>query len=193
MKKFILLVVFTGFVNFTSQAQTLKYGAFVGLNISKMSFGEGAIKIKGDAFAGPKIGAFLEYEISDQIGIVGLPGISVKGTKFVGSKMSFTYLDIPVYAVYKYKVGPGKAFGGLGPYFGIALLGRSDGEKIDFGDGGAQRGDFGFNFVLGYEFSDLGLKTLLTVSPGIGNISGDSDMKIRNFTFGIGAAYILNR
>lgn len=192
MKKLILLTTLAGIFSINTHAQSLKYGAFLGVNISKMRFTD-EITIKGDALVGPRISAVIESNISDQISIIGLPGISLKGTKLYGSKISLTYLDIPLYATYNYEVGPGKAFGGLGPYFGIALTGKNDGEKIDFSDDGIKRADIGVNFILGYEFTELGLKGLITISPGIGNLSSDSDTKVRNFTFGIGAAYMFGR
>lgn len=192
MKKFLLFISFTGILGINTYAQSLKYGAFLGINISKMKFTDG-LTVKGESLAGPKIAAVIESNITDQISIMGLPGISVKGTKLYGSKISLTYLDIPVYAIYNYEVGSGKAFGGLGPYFGIALMGKDGGEKIDFSDDGIKRADFGANFILGYEFTELGLKALMTISPGLGNLSSDSDTKVKNFTFGIGAAYIFGR
>lgn len=192
MKKFILLISFAGFFSLHAHAQSLKYGAFLGVNISKIRFTDERT-VKGDALVGPRISAVIESSISDQISIIGLPGISVKGTNLYGSKISLTYLDIPIYATYNYEVGPGKAFGGLGPYFGLALSGKNDGEKIDFSNDGIKRADFGVNFILGYEFTELGLKGLITISPGIGNLTSASDSKARNSTFGIGAAYMFGR
>jgi hypothetical protein len=196
MKKLLLPIFLMTFFAIKTSAQTTpKYGAYLGINSSNMSFSGDGISIKGNSVAGLRISGMAELPLTEQISIMALPGISMKGSKLVGEKVSLTYLDLPIYGVYNYDIGPGKALGGVGFYVGFALSGKSGGEKIDFSKNGdaIKRTDAGANFLLGYELPDLGVKVLLTLSPGIASISDDSDVKVKNSSFGFGVAYLLKR
>lgn len=106
---------------------------------------------------------------------------------FEGSyKLNTMYLEIPVNAVFSFNVGDGNIFFGAGPYYGFGIGGKIklDGvetrgdikanEKserdVKFGnDELFKRGDFGLNFLAGYQLRNgfnlhagygLGLKTI---------------------------------
>lgn len=186
---FFMLILFFGT---KIQAQSPSFGAYLGLNSSNMRFTDDGISLKGSSLAGLRVSGIIEMPMTENISVMGLPGISVKGTKFLGEKISLTYLDIPLYGVYRYQIGPGQAIGGAGIYLGFALAGKAGGEKMNFADDGIKRIDAGANFLLGYELPDLGVRFQLTLSPGIASI-GDDDVKVKNSTFGIGIGYVFKR
>jgi hypothetical protein len=112
------------------------------------------------------------------------PGLIV----YQGSyKISTMYLEIPVNAVFNFELGSGKIFFGGGPYYGFALSGKisldgittngtvksetSSERDAEFGDNGdLKRGDFGLNFLAGYQ-----LKNRVNFSAGYGLGLGNID------------------
>lgn len=106
---------------------------------------------------------------------------------FEGSyKLNTMYLEIPVNAILNFKLGSGKIFFGGGPYYGFGISGKikteattttssssvseSTDRDVKFGSNeDFKRGDFGFNFLAGYQLKNgfnihggygLGLKTI---------------------------------
>lgn len=194
MKNFTLIFACLLCVVGSLHAQTPKYGVFIGINSSNLRFSDYSGSVNLKSTAGLRVSGVVEYDFSERISFMALPGISMKGAKILSEKLSLTYLDIPVYGVYNYEIGPGKAMGGFGPYVGVALFGKVAGEKIEFGEeDGIKRADAGVNFMLGYEFSELGLRAMFTVSPGIADISSGTGVKTRNTGIGFGVAYMLKR
>jgi hypothetical protein len=73
-----------------------------------------------------------------------------------GSTTSLSYLQIPIYALYYYKIdGAGSVFGGLGPYFAYGIGGsiKNGDEKISAfsGDDSFKRFDAGLGLTIGYK------------------------------------------
>ncbi|MFD2288472.1 outer membrane beta-barrel protein [Pedobacter petrophilus] len=126
---------------------------------------------------------------------------------FEGSyKVNIMYLEIPVNAVFNFNVGNGKIFFGGGPYYGFGIGGKikyegvttANGRSVNestnfdvkFGDNeDFKRGDFGFNFLAGYQLKNgfnlhagygLGLTTI------IGGPANSHQEKNRVLSAGIG-------
>jgi opacity protein-like surface antigen len=129
MKKILFSAIFlaTGFVN----AQEIKFGAKVGLNISNFS-GE---VTDAKSLIGGQIGGFTEIAISDKFAIQPELIFSMQGAKTnyfesdvnysysEASKTKLNYLNIPVLA--KYNVN--EKFSILaGPQFGILISAKED-------------------------------------------------------------------
>lgn len=129
MKKILFSAIFlaTGFVN----AQEIKFGAKVGLNISNFS-GE---VTDAKSLIGGQIGGFTEIAISDKFAIMPELIFSMQGAKTnyfesdvnysysEASKTKLNYLNIPVLA--KYNVN--EKFSILaGPQFGILISAKED-------------------------------------------------------------------
>ncbi|MNK06616.1 hypothetical protein D3C87_245150 [compost metagenome] len=116
------------------------------------------------------------------------------------------YIELPVNAVVSFPVGEGKVFVGAGPYYGMAISGQSKRESkmtvdgitvsednssdADFGkDGDTKRGDFGLNFLAGYQLGN-GFNIHAGYGLGLSNISKNSgDFKVKNNVFSVGVGF----
>ncbi len=129
---------------------------------------------------------------------------------FQGSyKLNTMYLEVPVNAVFNVNIGSGKIFFGGGPYYGLAVSGKiksvgtairngntvddSRDFDIDFGtDGMFKRGDFGLNFLAGYQ-----LKNDFNIHAGYGlgltTITGENIRfyQEKNRVLSVGVGYSL--
>jgi hypothetical protein len=122
------------------------------------------------------------------------------------SKINLMYLELPVNALFKFDAGQGNVFVGGGVYYGYALSGNtktettltlngqtekdSDTSDLIFGNTEAddfKRGDFGLNFLAGYQLAN-GLNFHGGYSLGLRNISSSSGGTVKNkgFSFGLG-------
>ncbi len=191
--KFFLSSLILLLLAYNARAQTPKMGLYAGFNSANVNFRSDFVSLTGSSMLGIQLGAALEYPVSEQISVLVLPGFVGKGTDVLDSKVRFTYLNVPGYLTYNYGVGPGKAFGGAGLYLGFALSGKIDGEKINFSEDEFNRLDYGASIIAGYELAEPSLKFMLTVSPGIANLSQDPDIEWKNTSFGVGVAYMLRR
>ncbi|KAA2245128.1 PorT family protein [Chitinophaga agrisoli] len=129
-------------------------------------------------------------------------GVSVGGLNVGGTKMSLTYLELPVNFMYKIKAGSGKFFIGVGPYIAYGIGGKIGDQKIKFdgksfeevgeGDENAHLKalDFGGNILAGYELKN-GLLFSINYSMGLTDISAD-DEKSKNNYFGVSVGYLLH-
>lgn len=85
---------------------------------------------------------------------------TLKGGSWAGIHHNLGYLQLPIFAGYRYHINSDLALiGGLGPYFGIGVLGKRVAKVDDtktktdiFGDR-YKRFDFGLNYTLGVEIS----------------------------------------
>ncbi|MDR6784780.1 hypothetical protein ABIE26_003426 [Pedobacter africanus] len=130
----------------------------------------------------------------------------VSGKVTATAKRNLMYIEIPVNAVFSFPAGNGKVFLGAGPYYGIAVSGKDkakisgniDGQKIssstdsdvEFGkDGDVKRGDFGVNFLGGYQLGN-GFNIHAGYGLGLGNIAQDSDdIKVNNRVLSVGLGF----
>jgi len=112
-------------------------------------------------------------------------GYVMKGQKFKDSdtKFTFHYLELPIFALYHYRVNEtGGLYAGLGPYFAYGLGGKMKSQNFSesvFGrdNGGYKRFDAGLGFKAGYEFKS-GLFADITYELGLANlVYAEADVK----------------
>ena len=127
---------------------------------------------------------------------------SVMEEKTSGAETDFQYfgVEIPMYAVGQFSVANGKAFVGLGPYFGIGIDARyktsgADDVKLykeigNTGESAMKRFDVGAGLLLGYEFSN---KLQINASYKIGFLdaldAGKDNATMLNQTISLGLAF----
>lgn len=115
------------------------------------------------------------------------------GIEFVNKGIdggSLAYLQVPLYAMYQYKLGgdAGKVFGGLGPYFAYGIIGSAFG-----GEGGFKRFDAGLGITAGYEMPQS-LSFRLGYDLGLANIQKNAfGDKANNRTISLAVGYSLDK
>jgi hypothetical protein len=218
MKK--LLLSFAAFTAlYTSANAQIGFAPEVGLNISSVRekvFGDKVDGIKSRP--GFKIGASVDLPIVGGLSIQ--PGLfySMKGGKYkdeysVGSittttesKLTLSYLEVPVNVVYKFSREKQGFFVFAGPYVGYAIGGKTkvktttgslsseNTEDVDFGGdkGDTKRLDVGANVGLGYMISAGGF-VRAQYGHGFANLieGGDSDNYAKNSCFAISFGFML--
>lgn len=189
------------------QAQEVKFGAKVGLNISNVSGDIEESKNK----VGFQIGGFAEIKVTDKFSIQPEMLYSTQGTKadqtYADADGSFNidltqklnYLNIPVMAKYyvdkKFYVEAGPQIGFLlsaeqkaeasGVYFGQPV---NETETVD-NKSSLNSTDFGVNIGLGYNFSDK-VGANLRYTSGLSDVDKDAkDSEIYNSNIGISISY----
>lgn len=119
-----------------------------------------------------------------------------KGAKFSGvnGSIGLNYLEVPIHFLYHYPIGPGNAYGGLGPYFAYGV-GGSDGDESSYGEnnGGFKRFDAGIGFMLGYKLN-MGVSLDLGYDLGLANIEyANQDVKGHSRCFSINLGYQIGK
>lgn len=217
MRKMMLLGA-AGLVGFGVFAQSKKYvatattfGITAGVNWNNIN-GKTATgdKLDNKMKTGFNGGVNVEFPVSN--GFYLQPGVEYrqKGAEWNnGSKLTLSYIDIPVNFIYKPAIGDGSILLGFGPYVGFGINGKmkadngmerkvifnnnyssSEAEDIQF-----KKLDAGANFMIGYEFQSklsAALKAqlgLIDINPDT-NIPGDKT-KYRNTGFGLSLGYRL--
>lgn len=190
-----------------SNAQEIKFGAKVGLNISSLN---GDLQ-NAKSLIGAHLGAFAEIKITDKFAFQPELLYSMQGakTEFSESEPGYSYtsednwklgyLNLPLMAKY---FATEKLFIEAGPQIGFLMSAKNDYKETEtiMGDTDTFSGDvdikdtvksidFGLNFGLGYEFTD-NVFASARYNVGLSNINdinGD-DSKINNgviqFSFG---------
>ncbi|QIL40921.1 PorT family protein [Pedobacter sp. HDW13] len=129
--------------------------------------------------------------------------IAFRGT----AKLSMLYLELPVNAIVNFETGNGKIFIGAGPYYATAISGKtkttgiltagtsslttSTNEDIKFGkDGTMKRGEFGVNFLAGYQLSN-GFNIHAGYGLGLSNLdySDTRVSKVTNRVLSVGLGF----
>nr|WP_121271287.1 porin family protein [Pedobacter schmidteae] len=214
MKKLLLSLVILG-AGLTASAQTnpVKFGVKAGVAFPSFSFseeiGEGAKMTTHTSFY---VGGTAEFSVSELFSVQ--PGLilSGKGAKAKSTeageigevKTSLMYIELPVNALVNFPVGDGKVFVGAGPYYSMAISGKNkasgtvEGETasvsvsddVKFGkDGEYKRGDYGVNFLAGYQLSN-GFNIHAGYGLGLGNIAQDSgDVTVKNKVLSVGVGF----
>lgn len=131
---------------------------------------------------------------------------SYNGSTYTSTdKLSTMYIELPVNAIVNFNAGSGKIFVGAGPYYGIAISDKNkskytvDGqtsteeEDIKFGKGDdkdLKRGDFGLNFLAGYQLSN-GFNIHAGYGLGLSNINNEDSgsYKASNRVFSVGVGF----
>lgn len=185
MKKFysILMVALAAFsVNFSAHAEAPQWEVVAGMNVANLDASGASSRI------GFHAGVRTTFGIpSADNGFYVNAGamLSLKGCKAGGFTLNPYYLDIPVHAGYKYAINESVAlFGEFGPYFGIGLFGKTDGEDM-FVDDGFKRFDFGLGLRAGLEFNQK-VPVSIGYDFGVLDVFDDVSAKTRNLTISVG-------
>lgn len=214
MKKLLLFpLMFGACIAANAQKVPVKFGVKAGVNFPTM-------KVKQNFyFADRQVSSSFYIGGTADISVGGLfslqPGINLSGkgayTKLTyegsnfTSKVNLMYIEVPVNALVNVPVGTGKVFFGGGPYYGVAISGKSktkgtatvNGESgiialdkdIEFGvNGDYKRSDFGVNFLGGYLLKS-GLNFHTGYGLGLSDISSSSNEKRYNRVFSVGIGF----
>ena len=216
MKKTLLLLSFAALCSQSASA-LFKIGPEVGLNFNKMKYdlstGLAGLSYKNQSVMGAKIGLLADIGLGP---IAVQPGIfySMKGGKqsvnFLGSvenRTTINYLEVPVWVLYKHKLGPGKIFGGVAPSIGYGLSGKTkskasvlgqveeDTQNLTFGSDSTdvKRIDYAINIGVGYQLF-MGLFARVSYSIGLANLSNDASAgDIKNRSFGVSVGWLFGK
>lgn len=216
MKKKVLCAAVAGLVTTSLFAQSMvktepgtTFGLRAGVNFQNIN-GKDALdnNLNNDITTGFNAGITAELPVGS--GFYVQPGAlySTKGAKYQGdTKVTLSYIEVPVNFVYKPILGSGNMLLGFGPYVGFGISGKikaPDGTKRDIDFGSAynaanpatyfKRFDAGGNLLAGYEFASK-LSFQLNAQLGLANINkenpGNTNDKTRwrNTGFGVSAGY----
>ena len=181
MKKFysILMVAVAAFtMSFSAQAETPQWEVVAGMNVANLDASGASSRIGFHAGIRSTIGI---PSVSHGFYANAAALLSLKGFKAAGITVNPYYLDIPVHFGYKYAVNETLAlFGEFGPYFGIGLFGKTDGEDV-FGDDGYKRFDFGLGLRAGIEFNQK-VPVSIGYDFGVLDVNDAISAKNRNLT-----------
>jgi len=202
--KFVI-VIFCMFTldQFETQAQVqLRCGSEVGLNFSKMTLEQNRMSIDPSFMNGFNGG--LIYEITFKNKFILQSGFlySTKGSKYTVSghdlSISPSFIDIPINAMCKYKLGSSKLLLFAGPYFAFGVGGsyEVDGQKsnISYGNGDnkdMKSFDFGLNFGTGIEVKNFQFK--VQYGLGLANLAPvtTNGTEMKSTVLGISMAYLM--
>ena len=203
--KLAIFSLFGLFLMSQVRAQTnLSFGVSAGVNFQNLTGKDNT----GDKYAnklktGFTIGANVEVPVATDFYLQ--PGIlyAGKGAKYKNSddKTTLSYLEIPVYFLYKPVLGNGKLLLGVGPYAAFGIGGKDRFGNIDtdvqFGSKPDEykRFDAGGNFLVGYELSNR-FSAQLNAGLGLVNLNnredGDTKSSLKNTGFGVSVGYRFN-
>ena len=219
MKKLLFSLALVAGLGFAANAQNspIKIGVKAGVAFPNLSISpneEGDLKANTSFYIGGLVDVSLGNIFSLQPGLTLIgKGTKMKESETDGAdsytstiKRNLMYLEIPVNLVANFETGAGKVFVGAGPYYGMAISGKdkysyeatidgkkeseSESEDVEFGnDGDVKRGDFGINFLGGYQLKN-GFNIHAGYGLGLGNIAQDSDnVKVKNKVFSVGVGF----
>lgn len=188
----------------SSYSQKIRYGIAGGIHAATTRRDDNGF-LKNRHIFGFRASALIDYQFLENMSIVSLPGISKKGYKSPDIVFNndfyygIYYVELPVYATYFHKAGPGKLFAGFGPYLGLGVGGKwgsSTRQKIEFGTESTdkfKRGDIGLGFMAGYELPK-GIQLIVTASLGLRKIHSNSAVvPMQNRVIGLSAVYLLKK
>jgi len=207
MKQIFLCVVALATFGF-SQAQEIKYGAKVGLNVATLNGDVEDVK----SLIGAHLGGFVEIKITDKFAFQPELLYSMQGAKSEYSesepgysysseeKYKLGYLNLPLMAKY---FATEKLFIEAGPQIGFLMSAKNDYKETEtfMGDTETFSGDidikdnlksidFGLNFGLGYEFTQ-NVFASARYNVGLSDINDveGSNVKIQNGVFQFSFGY----
>lgn len=192
MKKIILSAI--AIMAFTfANAQSTRFGVKGGLNITTFAGGN---YWDASSLVGFQVGGFAEIKVIERLAIQPEVLFSTQGAKlkFAGDKYDtkLNYINVPVLAkFYITKQFTAEA----GPQIGFLVSAKSDGDDVK---DGFKSVDTGFNFGLGYNFTDnfsVGARYTVGLSNIADNNADTWDEYYdspKNSVFAITAAYKFN-
>ena len=201
MKKFIVAVVAL-LVATTISAQEFRWDPTASVNFSWL---RGVKSASSDCHVGFQAGIKAERDCTDIIAngfyLDGKFIYTLKGASWSGVHNNLGYLEIPLNFGYRFRVAESvQIMAGLGPYFGLGILGKTvakvgdDKIKSDAFGQVLKRFDFGLNYNLGVELwdqwqffvgFDQGLINVAKTSP-----EADTKLKHRSKNIYIGTAFL---
>lgn len=154
MKKIILSAAAVLIFSFAN-AQEVKFGAKVGMNIANQKFEGSGVTLTANSIVGVQVGGFGEVKVNDKFAIQPEVLFSTEGSelKSEGEEVTFnlSYINVPVmvkfYPAPKFNIQAGPQVGLL-----VAAKGKYQGVKEDIKDG-YKTANFGLNLGAAYEFT----------------------------------------
>ena len=203
-KKILFAVIAAALFATTTIAQKkITYGIRAGINFQNLNGKDNdGDKLHNKLKTGINLG--VNAEIPAGIDFYVQPGLlfSTKGAKYdianAEVKRNLSYIEIPVYFLYKPELGDGRMLLGFGPYAAFAVDGniKSGNNNIDieFGNdiGENKRFDAGANLLAGYEFKN---KISFQLNAGLGLVNmynrpdNDNKTSLKNTGFGLSVGY----
>ncbi|MCU0376946.1 MAG: PorT family protein [Bacteroidales bacterium] len=200
----ILMGCFFLFLASTMQAQ-IKFGPVAGVNFSTMTFKSTDSEDHYDPqmLVGFHIGGMAEFSVSENFVIQPAILFSGKGSKyeedFGEETWEFTinpgFIEVPVYAAYKFDLGSANLLLKAGPYFGYGFTGKiSDDEEeedIEWGsddDSFMKPFDYGVGLGAGVDLN--GFLISLQYQFGLANLSAYDEVEMKIGVFGVSLAYL---
>ncbi len=218
MKQIIAITLVLSIFTLGLQAQSktesggISFGIRAGVNLQNIN-GRDASDNKLENKLVPRISAGINVELPLADDFYVQPGVlyAAKGTKFKGSNvvLNVSYIEVPVYFLYKPTLGSGHLLMGIGPYAAFGLSGKLKPEngndrsirfkkEISIGEvisGNYLRGfDAGGNLLFGYELSSK-ISVQLNAQLGLMNIYPDidgvtnSNIAYKNTGYGLSLGY----
>lgn len=194
-------------VAFTDMQAQIKAGYIFGLNLSTMTLKTQGISSHPDTPVGIHFGGFFEIPIKDNFTLQ--PGLlfSAKGSNYKIDSVEFSlspiYLEVPVIAVYSFRIDVVKISLFAGPYFacgvgGYKIESGSELKNISYGSGennDLKPFDIGLNFGAGVNIK--GLLISAQYGMGLANVSPvatiDSEMKNRVIGISISSLFAVQQ
>jgi len=194
-------------VAFTDMQAQIKAGYIFGLNLSTMTLKTQGISSHPDTPIGIHFGGFFEIPIKDNFTLQ--PGllVSAKGSNYKIDSVEFSlspiYLEVPVIAVYSFRIDAIKISLFAGPYFacgvgGYKIESGSELKNISYGSGennDLKPFDIGLNFGAGVNIK--GLLISAQYGMGLANVSPvatiDSEMKNRVIGISISSLFAVQQ
>jgi hypothetical protein len=201
----LLLVCCFLFVAASLQAQ-IKLGPVAGLNLSKMTLKSSGVGIDPKTLVGFHFGAMAEFPLSGSLVLQPAVLYSGKGSIYeldlfeevYELKFAPGFIEVPVYAAYKFDLGSAKLFLKAGLYFAYGISGQvSDDEEsydICYGDGedcDMKPLDFGLGFGAGVDLN--GFIISLQYELGLANLAPVDDTEMKINVFGFSLAYLFGK
>ena len=200
MKKLLVLILAL-MASFTLSAQEMRDGVTGGVNFAWMHNPVSSSDAYVGFNAGIKAEMVLSSVVADGFYADARALYSLKGGRWSGVHQNLGYLALPFNFGYRFGVSSDiNILAGLGPYFGLGVLGKNvvkvDGTKVKsdlFGDS-FKRFDFGLNYNVGVEMWNqwqffVGFEhSLLNIAKS--SIDGEGDIKVRPLNFYIGTAFM---
>ena len=188
----------------TSMQAQIKFGAKAGLNLSTMTLKNSGISIDPKTLVGFHVGVISEIPIEGNFVLQPALLYSSKGSKYsyYGEDVTISpgFLEIPVYAAYKFDLGNMKLLLDAGPYFAFGIGGKiksgGESQSINFGsdDNADMKGfDFGLGLGAGLEITNFLIS--LNYEFGLTNlVPGTTDgSEAKSRVFGISVGYFFGK
>lgn len=225
MKKHLKIygIVLMLFISVISQAQ-IGFGVRGGLNLANM-YGAGFDQVDPKIRPSFMLGGFIDYSVSKTFTMETGLFISGKGTKFkakIGKsiptngvypsmiiydgELSYApiYLELPINALYSFRIGDSKLLVFGGPYISCGVGGKIKEEYSESGktvtndielkygsEGQMKRIDSGINIGAGFEYKKIQLR--IQYALGITNLDEHSrqESAMKNKVIGLSIGYVL--